>query len=117
MRQEGAVLWRIADWGGGWKGAAVLILAAIGGSLICNAAGGSIGAFGFVTLHFVFLPFASLIVGALTVMKCIRPAHRGWRRVMCLAALLIPAAFCYLAATGDLIYVLEALNFPRMSDE
>lgn len=108
---------RIAALLGGWRGAAALLLAATGGSVLCFAAGGSIGAFGFVTLHFVFLPFASLIVGALTIMKCLRPEQRGWRRVMCLTALLIPAAFFYLAATGDLISVMEALNVPRMSDE
>lgn len=115
MSDQGAEIRRIVNGGGGWPGALILVVVAAVGSLVCYLAGGSLGAFGFVTLHFVVLPPTSLLVAILTIMKCRQLQRRSRLRHRCLVALVVPALFCYLAVTGDLFKIMKWLEIPPMS--
>lgn len=98
---------------GGWKASLILGVAYVLAEFATYKAGGDLGAFLYVTMHFVLMPLASMFVIGATAVRVLSMETMLQKLVGC-GAIIVPATIIFLAFTGNTITMdLFGIDFNR----
>jgi uncharacterized membrane protein YhaH (DUF805 family) len=84
----------------GWTGAIILMVLYFSTEIGFVKVGANLGAFLYVTFHFIIMPLLSIFVIAITLRR-IYYAGTMKKKFLLLSSLIIPALIIFIAVTGD----------------
>ncbi len=85
---------------GGWSGSLILVLFLLISEIGSGIIGGDWGAFIYVTLHFVLIPFFSIAVLLVTIFKVYK-LQKQVQKIITVTSVVIPLMILYLTITGS----------------